>query len=179
MRLAVTVGAGWLLLLTACEARIGKDEGGESANASATAAASPAAEKSEPGKLSIKAPGFDMKIDIPQGMAERASMNSDDQLVYPGATLAGMHIEAGAEQKGARASGVELRFTSADPVERVAAWYRDPARNSGFSIASEKREGNALLLSGTQKSDGDPFSLRLSPASAGGTEGRLTVSDRN
>ena len=48
---------------------------------------------------------------------------------------------------------------------------------NGFQIGAEKQDGEAVLITGTQKSDGDPFSVRLSPA-GGGTEGRLTLSDR-
>lgn len=166
-----------MALLTACEGRIGKSEETASAPAGANEVASSASGKSEEGKLSIKAPGFDMKINIPEGLADRT--NSDSELIYPGASLGGMHIEAGSEKAGKRNSGVELRFTSSDPIDKVAAWYRDPARAGGFSAASTSRDGDAIVISGTQKSDGDPFNLRLSPAAAGGTEGRLTLADRS
>jgi hypothetical protein len=165
-------------LLTACEGRLGEDGETGSREAPGRESAPTASGKSEEGKLSIKAPGFDMKINIPQALADRT--DTDSELIYPGASLSGMHIEAGAERNaGKRNSGVELRFTSSDPINKVAAWYRDPARAGGFSTASTSREGNAIVISGTQKSDGDPFNLRLSPAAAGGTEGRLALTDRN
>ena len=168
--------AGLFLLLGACEARIGKGES-EAGNETEAAEAG-AAGKSEAGKLSIEAPGFDMKINIPEGLAEQANMESDSELIYPGSTLGGMHIEAGASAAGQKKGAVELRFESGDPLEKVAGWYRDPARSNGFAIASASREGPALLIKGTQKSDGDAFDLRLSPRSGGGTEGRLTLSER-
>ena len=165
-----------IALLAACEGRI--EQAGEtgSKEAGGSAAASPASNKSEEGKLSIKAPGFDMKINIPKGLADRT--DTDSELIYPGAALGGMHIEAGSGAAGKRNSGVELRFTSSEPIDKVATWYRDPARAGGFSTASTSREGEEIVISGTQKSDGDPFHLRLSPAAAGGTEGRLTLTDR-
>jgi hypothetical protein len=124
----------------------------------------------------MKGPGFDLKINIPEGMKNDA--DGDNELLYPGATMSGMHIEAGqGSGKAGSASGVELRFTSPDPVEKIAGWYRDPARKGTFSVASARKEGDAVLIAGTQKGDGDPFSLRLAPA-GGGTEGRLTLSDR-
>ena len=166
-----------IALLTACEGRIGSTGESGSEDAAGSEAASSASGKSEEGKLSIKAPGFDMKINIPEGLADRT--NTDSELIYPGASLGGMHIEAGSEKAGKRKSGVELRFTSSEPIAKVAAWYRDPARAGGFSTASTSREGEAIVISGTQKSDGDPFNLRLSPAAAGGTEGRLTLTDRD
>jgi hypothetical protein len=164
-------------LVTACEGRIGKNGETGSVEAGGSATASSASGKSEEGKLSIKAPGFDMKINIPEGLADQT--DTDSELIYPGASLGGMHIEAGSEKAGKRNSGVELRFTSSDPIQKVEAWYRDPARAGGFSTASTSREGGAIVISGTQKSDGDPFNLRLSPTPAGGTEGRLTLTDRN
>lgn len=166
-----------LAMLTACEGRIGQTGERGSEPAGASEAASSASGKSEEGKLSIKAPGFDMKINIPEGLADRT--NTDSELIYPGAALGGMHIEAGSGKAGKRNSGVELRFTSSDPIDKVAAWYRDPARAAGFSTTATSREGGTIVISGTQKSDGDPFNLRLSPAAAGGTEGRLTLTDRN
>lgn len=165
-------------LLVACEARIGKDdEQARAAAAGGEAGSSSASGKSEDGKLSIKAPGFDMKINIPKGLSDHAE--TDGELIYPGASLGGMHIEAGSEKGSGRNSGVELRFTTSEPLDKVASWYRDPARTGGFSIASTSREGDALVMSGTQKSNGDPFSLRLSAIPNGGTEGRLTLTDRN
>ena len=161
-------------LLTACEEQTSETA---SARAGGSETASSALNKSEEGKLSIKAPGFDMKINIPTGLADRT--DADSELIYPGAALGGMHIEAGSETAGKRNSGVELRFTSGDPITKVAAWYRDPARDGAFSTASVRRDGQAMVIAGTQKSDGDPFNLRLSPAPAGGTEGRLTLTDRN
>ena len=165
--------------LVACDAEVGTGEQTAAVEAAAAQSASSVTGKSEEGKLSIKAPGFDMKINIPKGIADRSELNGDDQLVYPGAALGGMHIEAGSEAGGNRRSGVELRFTTREPLDKVAAWYLDPARASGFSIKKNNREAGATIITGTQKSDGDPFSLRLSPAPAGGTEGRLTLTDAN
>ncbi len=173
-KLLALVGA--LALLTACEAKVGRDEGKEAA--SANEAASAAEGKAEEGRFSIKAPGFDMKIDIPAGVTSHG--DSENDLLYPGSTLSGMHIEGskgGADGKGD--AGIELRFTTPDAPAKVGAWYRDPARASGFSVSSSRQEESALLITGRQKEDGDPFTLRLSPHGAGGTEGRLTLSDSN
>lgn len=170
LKLLALIGAS--ALLAACEAKIGK----EAERSEANAATGSTAGKAEEGQFSIKAPGFDMKIDIPAGVTSHG--DSDSDLLYPGATLSGMHIEGstgGRDGKGN--AGIELRFTSADAPEKVAAWYRDPARATGFSISGIRREGADYLISGTQKQDGDPFSLRLASRSGGGTEGRLTLTD--
>ena len=173
----ITALAAALTVLTGCEGEIGQTGQTGQTGTGEAGGSEAASGKSEEGKLSIKAPGFDMKINIPKGLADQA--DTDSELIFPGASLGGMHIEAGSERAGKRNSGVELRFTSSEPLAKVAAWYRDPARAGSFSTASTRREGEAVVISGTQKGDGDPFSLRLSPGPARGTEGRLTLTDRN
>lgn len=166
-----------LASLAACDVKVGK-EADETAPPAPGQAAAAAEGKAEEGQFSINAPGFDMKIDIPAGVTNDG--DSDSDVLYPGSTLSGMHIEGSkgaADGKGD--AGIELRFTTPDAPEKVTAWYRDPARASGFTIAGVRREGDAVLISGAEKQDGDPFALRLSPRAGGGTEGRLTLSDRS
>ena len=135
--------------------------------------------KAEEGQFSIDAPGFEMKVEIPSGIASRAKVESDGDdgdIVYPGSTLSGLHVEGG--RKGEGGSAVELRFTSGDTPERIAAWYRDPARTE-ISVASATREGGDHVIQGTRKEDGEPFSVRLSPRSGGGTDARVMLVDRS
>ena len=157
--------------LCACEARIGNDAPPVEANASA-------AGKAEEGRLTISAQGFNMSIDIPEGLREHD--NQDDDLLYPGAALGGLHVQAGAERgNGERGGEVELRFTTGDAPDRVAAWYRDPARQEVFSVQSAGREGEAYVVAGTGRRDNDRFTVRVAPRAGGGSEGRLLISDRN
>ncbi len=150
----------------------------EHADGATEMAQAPAEGKAEDGRLSIKGPGFDLKVNIPEGVSNPA--DSENELLYPGSKLSGMHIEAGGTSANAKANGgLELRFTSSEPVEKVAAWYRDPARQGRFAVTSVAREGGALVIRGSQKGDGDAFMLRLVPASAGGTEGRMTLTGRS
>jgi hypothetical protein len=174
MFVRLSAAAGALVLLVACDMKIGKqDERAETTANAEAGSEQPAGGKAEDGRLSIQGPGFDMKINIPKDMARRASGDGDNELLYPGAAISGMHIEASKPS-----SGVEMRFATPDAPQKVAAWYRDPGRASGFQVQSAKQEGDAIVISGAQKGDGDPFSLRLSPASGGGTEGRLILTDR-
>ncbi len=162
-------------LLSACEAKFGKEaDKGEPAQGKSELAS--AEGKAEEGQFSIKTPGFDMKIDIPAGVTSHG--DSDSDVLYPGSTLSGMHIEGSKGGGGKGNAGIELRFTTPDAPEKVAAWYRDPARASGFAVSGIRREEAGFLISGTEKKDGDPFTLRLSPKGAG-TEGRLTLTDRS
>lgn len=164
----------WLLAAVAALAACEPD----AATTQSRTAPTEVAGKAEAGTLSIDAPGFDMKLKIPESI--RSEIGGDNDIIYPGATVGGMHLAANADTGGGSGS-VELRFTSADAVEKVAAWYRDPARAAELAVASAKREGAAVVIAGTTAGgrEADPFSLRLTPAPGGGTEGVLTLSDRS
>lgn len=159
-----------IALLGACEARFGNDAATVDANATAE-------NRSEAGKMTIEAPGFNLQMDIPESVLNDADMDGDSALFYPGAQFGGIHIQGGRDAGGQ--DGVELRFTTGDDIARVAAWYRDPARDAHFTVASAVAEGNGFVLSGTDKSDNDPFTLRIAPRAGGGTEARLFLTDRN
>lgn len=164
-------------LLVACEARIGRDEEEKTASTdNATAAAEISAEgKAEEGQFSINAPGFGLKFNIPEGMREHAETDGD--ILYPGAELTGMHIEAGETAEGQGDGAVELRFTSTEAPDLIATWYRDPARAGDITVTSIKQEGDGFVVEGMQKDDKDPFKVRLAPRAGGGTDGRLILRD--
>ena len=158
--------------LTACEARIGNDAPPVAENASA-------AGRAEEGKLTVEAPGFNMSINIPEGLRGDTNMDDDSDLIYPGSSFGGIHVQGGTERQGREHGGeVELRFTSGDAIDRVVAWYRDPARREKIDIASVTQEGNGFVVTGTGRRDNDRFTLRLSP-NGSGTEGRLLMVDRD
>jgi hypothetical protein len=156
------------LALTACEARFGNDAG-PGGNGSAE-------NRAEEGQLSINAPGVEMKIDIPEGIRREARVDDDSGLIYPGATMSGIHVEGGRVEDKSDGE-VELRFNSADAPDAVARWYRDPARASDFTIASASREGPAYVFAGTKKDGDGRFRIRLAPRAGGGTDGRVLLSD--
>jgi hypothetical protein len=149
------------LLLVACEAKIGNDDEGQANRAA------------EPGKVSLEAPGIDVKVDIPsvEKFAKVEAQGGSD-LLYPGSQLAALHVNA--REKGGR---VDLRFSSRDSLDLVSAWYRDPGRAGEFTIDSTSRDGSAQLLRGRETDGNGTFELRLEPASDGGTSGRLTLSE--
>jgi hypothetical protein len=157
------------LALAACEARFGNDAE-PSGNGSAE-------NKAAEGEVSINAPGFQMKINIPEGIRREANIHDDSGIIYPGSIVDGVHVEGGRE-RGKSDGEVELRFTSSDALDRVAGWYRDPARAGDFTIATANREGEAHVFAGTTKDNGR-FRVRLAPRAGGGTEGRALLSDQN
>lgn len=167
----LAAGAAAILLLVACEARIGKSDRADDGNAIASAET-----KSDEGSVSIDVPGFNMKIDVPEGWAEDATVDSDSDIIPPGARMKGVHVQAG---RAGGEDGVELRFTASDAPAKVAEWYRDDARTDKLTIASVDERDGVFTVTGTDKDDGDAFTVQLSGAEAGGTDGRLTIRDAN
>jgi len=153
----------------------GKDEEAENAANNAEQAEAEVEGKAEEGRISFKAPGFDFAIDVPGGLAKEARADRDNKLLYPGSAIGGVHIGAAPAGKSGAQSEVDLRFSTADPLDRVLAWYRDPARAEGFQLQKAERDGDAHVLAGLEARDRHPFKLRLAPRPGGGTEGRLTV----
>ena len=173
----MTVSARYVLisalaLLAACEMKLGTDEKREAAGQAAKTAEG----KSEEGSISIDAPGFDMKLNIPDAL--RAEIGADGDILYPGSKLAGLHVQAN-DGSGAGDDSVELRFSTADAPAKVAAWYRDPAQAKELTVSSAEQQGQGYRITGTSKGDADPFTLTLAPAAGGGTEGRIVLQDRN
>ena len=169
MRRAVLVPVAFTLL-SACEMRIGNDAAPVADNASA-------AGRAENGQLTVEAPGFNLSITIPEGVAERGNVDDDNGLVYPGARVSGVHVQGRREERAPHGGEVELRLTSADAPDRVAAWYRDPARAEDFTVASAARDGDATVISGTGRRDNERFTLRIAPRAGGGSDLRLLLSD--
>ena len=164
------LAAAAALALTACEARFGNDAD-PAGNGSAQG-------KAEEGRLSIHAPGFDMKISIPEGIRREAGIDDDSGVIYPNSTLSGMHVEGGRDDT--RSDGqVELAFTSADAPDLIARWYQDPARAQHFAVATANREGPAFVIAGTTRDRDGDFRVHLTPRQGGGTEARVLLSDRN
>ena len=166
------LAAAAALALAACEMRLGNDADAGNENRTATAAG-----KAEEGRLSIHAPGFDMKISIPEGVRREAGIDDDSGIIYPNSTFSGMHVEGGPDE-GRSDGEVELAFTSADSPEMIAGWYQDPARAPDFTVATTNREGAAFVIAGAITDDDGRFQVRLSPRQSGGTEARLVLSDR-
>jgi hypothetical protein len=154
-----------LLALCGCEAKTGNDAAPIPADSSAEG-------KAEKNRLSIRAPGFNLNVAIPEGIADNAEVDSDNDLIHPGSRISGIHIEGGDPK-----DTVEMRFTNPQSPAAIAAWYRDPAR-AGFMIESVSNDGAAIVLAGRRTDGDEPFKLRLDPA-LGGTDGRLLLEDRD
>ena len=166
--LTIAALAAAAVLTGGCEAKIGNDAGpAGDANGQASAEG-----RAEEGQVAIKAPGLDLSVSIPMEVTGQGDV--EGKLLYPGAAPTGVYIAGGEGGNGE----VEIRFRSGDAPEKVAAWYRDPARAADFELQSSGQEGSDFVASGTQKEDGQSFRLRLAPHAEGGTDGRLVIRDR-
>jgi hypothetical protein len=162
-------------LLCACDSKARLEEPDNTLDNSQVSAEG----KSEEGKISLKMPGVDMTLSLPKGVADEARAERDSKLLYPGSTLRGMAIAAGPDSDKSGDSEVEIRFSTPDPVDKVAAWYRDPARAGGFQLQRAAKQGDGWLVTGIQKRDEHSFKLRLRPRPGEGTNGQLTVRHRD
>lgn len=136
--------------------------------------------KAEEGRLSIKGPGVDLAINVPDALRGRVQVDADSGVMPPGAAVSGMHVQGDGGDEGGGRDSVELRFTVREAPDRVIAWYRDPARARDFAVETASREGDEAVLAGTSR-EGGPFTVRLRARAGGGggTEGRLVLVDRN
>ncbi len=167
LRSALLLGAA--LALAGCEARIGNGHDETNRNDQASAEG-----KAEEGQIAFSTPGFDVKMNIP---LDRAETEDQGKILYPGSKVTGLYIAANPDAGSGSDGEVELRFATSDPPEKVAAWYRDPARAPDFALSADGKEGAAFLFTGTEKGDDQGFRLRLE-AKGAGTDGRLVVRDR-
>ena len=71
-------------------------------------------------------------------------------------------------------AGAEALLGPTRRIETVAGWYRDPARANHFAIGDSTRDDAAWVLTGTARS-GDAFSVRLTAAGGGGTDGTVQI----
>jgi len=164
-------------LLAACDGHL---KMGNEADAGGSNQSQSAAGQAQDGRLTVKAPGLDMSINIPEEPRSAATADADTRIIPPGATIGGLHVQG--EQGSGRNGGggaVEMTFTAAQPPEQVAAWYRDPARAADFTVSSTARQGSEIVIAATPKPEGEAFTVRLRGGAGGGTEARLVISERN
>ena len=168
IRIGLILGAAALVL--GCEARIGKGDDNMAANEQASAEG-----KAKEGQIAFSMPGFDVKMDVP---LDKAKAENEGKIIYPGSKVTGIYIAAHPDAASGSDGEVELRFATADPPDKVAAWYRDPARAPNFSLGSESKDGAAFLFTGTRRDGDGSFKLRLEPKGSG-TDGRLAIRDKS
>jgi hypothetical protein len=166
-------GTTFLLAGTALLCACGPDKDDEHAPATGNEQVS-AEGKAQEGRISIKAPGVDLSIAAPRELAGGLRAGRESKVIYPGSTLGGVAVAASESKGQGGDTDVETRFLTADPAEKVLAWYRDPARADSFRLTRVERTRDAVLITGSLVREDHPFRIRLSQH-RGGTEGRLLV----
>jgi hypothetical protein len=156
------------LLLGACH----KEKSEEEAEGNAVVSAEGQAEE---GRISVRAPGFNLTLDLPREVSRSVRTDRDSKIIYPNSSLLGMAVAAGKGGDEGGDSEVEMRFRSSAPLDQVTAWYRDSARAADFRLERVAEESGATVVHGIKNSDRHPFKVRLVAASGGGTDGRLTI----
>lgn len=159
-------------LLAACALAACKDSApGAQGNAQASAEG-----KAEEGKISLKGPGVDLTFEVPKGLRGAPKADRNNKIFYPEASIGGAAL-VGMQGEGKKQgdSEAEFRFSTPDPLDKVTAWYRDPARRPDLRVTAARKEGEDVVISGTQGGATDTFKLRLSKRTGGGTDGRLTI----
>jgi hypothetical protein len=163
------LAAGALAALAGCGDRA--DQASAQANGQFSAEG-----KAEPGKISVKGPGVDLTFEVPKAIRGGPKADRNNKIFYPDSTIAGLAL-VGSQGDGKKQgdSEAEFRFSTPDARDKVAAWYRDPARSHDLRVTGFTKEGDDILVTGKQPGHSDTFKVRLASRPDGGTDGRLVV----
>lgn len=165
-----------LVLLAACEMKMGKDDAGKEGASLKVGEDGNVAITAQDGDegVSVSLPGFDAKIKVPGIELGGDNMDIGGMKLYPGSEVKGINVT---DQKGPGNSRVEMRFTSPDAPEKVAAYYAQAARDEDFSNIGVTSAGGKSTLT-AKKSDGDDLMIIMEPAAGGTTSGQILISGR-
>lgn len=163
-----------LILLAACD-RTGPevtiDTGGGNiavdADAVADAARGAVQVKADGDRLSLKLPGLNASVTVPDLNMDGGDIDLDGMAVHPGTKLAGMDVD------GDRDGGtVTMRFTDPAAPAQVADHYVKAAPAAGYTLDASRPD----RVSGHKREAGKDsrFAIALRPAGSG-TEGTITV----
>jgi hypothetical protein len=148
------------LLLSACEVKVGKNDK-DKADGNVSVAAN-----DEHG-VSISAPGFNAKVDIPGIEIGGDDMDIDGMKLFPGSKVGNVNV-VGKDGPGDR---VTMGFTAPGAPAAVASYYANAARENGFTDV--KVAGTTVSA---VKDDGDAVTIAIVPA-PGGSSGDIRIVD--
>ncbi len=130
--------------------------------------------------VSITAPGFSAKMDLPNLDLGTGSMQIEDMKIFPGTKIQGVNITgetAKSDDEDASSRGqVAMGFTAPGGVDQVIAWYRDQAQKTGWTIVAPTA-GNQFEATKPGEHGPAHFALRVA-ATASGSDGHFTVTGR-
>ena len=123
--------------------------------------------------VSIAAPGFSAKMDLPNLDLGTGSMQIEDMKIFPGTKIRGVNIVGGTGKSADGKGQVEMGFTAPGGVDQVIAWYRDQAQKTGWTIETPTA-GNQFEATKSREHGPARFALRIAPT-ASGSDGHFTV----
>jgi len=133
--------------------------------------------------MSINAPGFSARMDLPDLDLGTGSMQIEDMKIFPGTKIQGLNITGEARDTASSADEsadgkgeVQMGFTAPGGVDQVIAWYRDQAQKSGWTIVPPTA-GNQFEATKPGEHGPAHFALRIA-ATATGSDGRFSVTGR-
>ncbi|MDX3883292.1 MAG: hypothetical protein QHC65_02635 [Sphingomonas sp.] len=164
--IGLAVAVSGLLLLTACEVKVGQDDKADAGNGAAASSAD------NGGQVSLDIPGFSAKVDVPATSLGSDDMDIDGLRLYPGTRVTGVDVKAAGD---ASANSVRISYASADAPDKLKAYYEAAAKDKGFTSAASTREGAADVLNLTN-AKGKKVRIAIEPAGTG-SKGALTILD--
>lgn len=149
--------------------------GGDDNNKAAQANQVSAEGQAQPGTVRLKGTGVDLTFVVPKAIRGDVKADKNGKILYPSSTLQGMAM-VGGEPSGRKGgdSEMEVGFATADPLDKVVGWYRDPARTHDFRVVAVRKDGQATTIFANQP-DGHAIKVSLAPRAGGGTDGRLVI----
>ncbi len=122
------------------------------------------------GEVAINLPGgFGGKFRVPEDIMSDAKVDIDGVSLYPGARVRTVNVRAD-KKDGQREGTVRIGFSAPADAAAVADWYQQQ-----LAAKQVKATRSGETLTGTT-SDGDQFTLAMTPATEG-SSGLLTIVD--
>jgi hypothetical protein len=125
---------------------------------------------SDTGKVGVKLPGFEAKLNLPKAMLDKSNFELDGVKLFPGSKVTAVNVDAGSESKD---NSVRIAFSAPAKPGIVRDWFVKAFTDKSVSVTP-----NAAGLSGTDK-DGSPFTMTLADSGGDVTTGTIVMTDQS
>jgi hypothetical protein len=122
------------------------------------------------GQVSINAPGFTGKMNLPKIQIDADNFDMNGVHLYPGSKISTMNIDAHDRPGKDDDGSVRVSFDSPAAPTKVRDWFQQKLTDAGFTLQAS---GNGLT---GKTNEGKPFSLDLTPAGADHSNGTISIS---
>lgn len=175
MRKAMLGLAVPVVLLAACRAKVGKEyAGNDSASSSIGEGGNVAVHASDRAQgVSVSLSGIEAKVKLPGAQLGGGEMDIGGMELYPGSELHGVDVT---DRKGSGDGVINMRFTSSDAPDKLAAYYAAAARDKHFTAIHLTNIGGKATLA-AKTTDGDELTIGMESGPGGTTTGRIVIKD--